>query len=121
MSKTLQYAVAIVVAVLVAVVIGGGLALRGDNDGLSGQVSAQTAQIRALTAQEQALKTQEQALKSEYISLSSQVSGLNQPSDPLSAYNDICQVPLQNQGTGATQTYYYPCTNVAQTTPEPGN
>lgn len=53
--------------------------------------------------------------------LQGKVSGLTVPSDPLAAYNQICSNPnVQNQATGATQTYWYPCTNNAQTIPLPG-
>lgn len=52
-------------------------------------------------------------------SLSGQLSNLTKPSDPLGSYNLICTSQNTNQ-FGYTQTYYYPCTNVAQTTPQPG-
>jgi hypothetical protein len=44
-------------------------------------------------------------------SLSSQLANLNQPTDPLSAYNQICRINDVNSTTGLYQTYYYPCTN----------
>ena len=57
------------------------------------------------------------ALQNSVATLIGQVSN---PVDPLSAYTDICNVQADNGQTGITQTYYYPCTNQAQTTPQPG-
>ena len=53
--------------------------------------------------------------------LSDQVATLNVPTDPLSAYNDVCNQDMTNNSTGVTQTYWFPCTNQAQTIPQPGN
>jgi len=49
-----------------------------------------------------------------------QMAGLSQPTDPLSAYNQICNQQFTNDATGITQTYYLPCTNQATTIPQPG-
>jgi hypothetical protein len=49
------------------------------------------------------------------------VGSLTSPSDPLSSYNDICNQQMLNDNTGNDQTYYFPCTNSAVTTPQPGN
>jgi type II secretory pathway pseudopilin PulG len=49
-----------------------------------------------------------------------QVGSISQPSDPLSAYNQICNQQMTNGSTGANQTFYFPCTNSAQTIPQPG-
>ena len=43
------------------------------------------------------------------------------PTDPLANYTDVCNTQATNGSTGVTQTYYYPCTNEAQTIPQPGN
>ena len=48
-----------------------------------------------------------------------QMSQLSNPSDPLSAYNQVCQDNnMTNTSTGITQTYYYPCTS--RFIPQPG-
>jgi hypothetical protein len=50
--------------------------------------------------------------------LNGQVGSLNQPNNPLSAWNAICNQGLQNSQTQQRQTYYFPCTNSAHTVPE---
>ena len=57
------------------------------------------------------------ALQNSVATLLGEVSN---PADPLSAYTDVCTAQNQNDATGVTQTYWYPCTNQAQTTPQPG-
>jgi hypothetical protein len=64
---------------------------------------------------------QVQQLTQQVQQLQKQVSSLTVPSDPLAAYTDICHSEFTNGSTGALQTYYYPCTNVVQTIPQPGN
>ena len=81
---------------------------------MSDQISNQNGQVARLHG----LLTREQA---EITYLSNQVTTLNMPSDPLSAYNDICNQQMTNSNSGITQTYYFPCTNSAQTIPQPGN
>jgi cell division protein FtsB len=76
---------------------------------------------RQLTVQSQSYTRQVRQLRSEVTSLSAQVSAINIPTDPLSAYNDICNQQETNNNTGVTQTYYFPCTNNAETIPQPGN
>ena len=44
---------------------------------------------------------------------------VSNPADPLSAYTDVCNEQA-NDSIGGTETYYFPCTNQAQTTPQPG-
>jgi predicted PurR-regulated permease PerM len=84
---------------------------------------------QANTSLRQQVADQQSALSSEgtqttqeqesITSLTTKVDGLTQPSDPLSAYISICNMPLVNDATGVEQTYYFPCTNVVQTIPEP--
>lgn len=60
-------------------------------------------------------------LQSRISNLDNQMSGLTMPSDPLASYNMVCSTSnVLNQGTGNYQTFWYPCTNQAQTTPQPG-
>jgi hypothetical protein len=49
-----------------------------------------------------------------------EASQVSQPTDPLSAYNQVCSQPLTDSLTGVTSTWYLPCTNSAQTIPQPG-
>jgi hypothetical protein len=81
----------------------------------------QASQLRAtVTAQHHQLATlnsQLSNLDSVVNGLSNQVGGLTS----LSAYNDVCNQPITNDATGNVQTYYFPCTNQATTTPQPGN
>ena len=60
-------------------------------------------------------------LRSQIGNLSAKVAGLSVPTDPLANYTDVCNTQATNGSTGVTQTYYYPCTNEAQTIPQPGN
>jgi hypothetical protein len=85
--------------------------VHGQLDQLRGQEakarSAAQSQMREVTAAE--------------IATATQLDGLTQPTDPLASYDQICTVQEQNGTTGVDQTYYYPCTNSAQTIPQPGN
>jgi hypothetical protein len=84
---------------------------------------------QANTSLRQQVADQQSALSSEgtqttqeqesITSLTTKVDGLTEPSDPLSAYIDICNMDMTNQATGDLQLYYFPCTNVVQTIPEP--
>jgi hypothetical protein len=78
-------------------------------------------QLDQLRGQEAKAKAAVQQLNAAEIATATQLDGLTQPTDPLSAYDQICQVQEQNGTTGVDQTYYYPCTNSAQTIPQPGN
>ena len=49
------------------------------------------------------------------------LGSLTTPQDPLSAYDDICNTQAVSSTTGLTQTYWYPCTDSAETIPQPGN
>ena len=97
--------------ILAASAVVGLVIMHGQLDQLRGQEAkargVAQSQIRQLTAAE--------------IATATQLDGLTQPTDPLSSYDQICQVQLQNSTTGVTQTFYYPCTNSAQTIPQPGN
>jgi hypothetical protein len=59
-------------------------------------------------------------LENQVASLQNKMTSLTVPTDPLSAYNQICNQQFTNGQTGVTQTYYLPCTNSAQTIPQPG-
>ena len=87
---------------------------------LQREVSQLTTQMQGAQATAQRDDSLIQEQSSQISSLSNTVSGLSQPSDPLSAYNQICTAQATNSTTGITQTYYYPCTNQATTTPQPG-
>lgn len=85
------------------------------------RTDGQAVQVARLDRQ---LRTAQTALSQEATrtdNLSEEMDGLTQPSDPLAAYNDICNQDFTNGTTGVDQTYYFPCTNNAQTIPQPGN
>ena len=67
------------------------------------------------------LERQLAADRQQVTGLQSQLAQFTQPSDPLSAYNDVCDQPMTDNQNDLTQTYYFPCTNSAQTIPQPGN
>lgn len=79
------------------------------------------ARVTRTQSQVTKLRLQNRSLQIEITGLDSEIGSLTVPTDPLSAYTDICNVQLTNGTTGALQTYYYPCTNSAQTIPQPGN
>jgi len=89
--------------------------------------SSQLAQAkRQLSTQQQQMSQQvDQQIEIQQqriTNLNSEVSGLNVPTDPLANYNQVCSNPdVENDSTGQTQTYWYPCTNNAQTIPQPGS
>lgn len=92
---------------------------------ITGQQSAEISRIRAQQKAQAATISTWQAdvsgLAAQVAKVSTQVGSLTVPQDPLSAYNDICNVQLTNTATDLVQTYYYPCTNSAETIPQPGN
>jgi type II secretory pathway pseudopilin PulG len=68
-------------------------------------------QITQLRGQLSAATQQIQSERSEYERLRGKVADLNVPTDPLSAYNQVCNQDNTDSNTGVTQLYYYPCTN----------
>jgi hypothetical protein len=90
--------------------------------GLSSSKS-QVAQLQSQMRQQHRLIQRQNSVIQEQgteISTLNATSG-SAPSDPLSAYSDICNEQFTNQQTGVSQTYYLPCTNNAQTIPQPGD
>lgn len=79
--------------------------------------SYRSAATSALSADNAEIKS----LRTTVGGLSSQVQNLNVPSDPLSAYNEVCTNSDVQTSNGGSETVYYPCTNQAQTTPQPGD
>jgi hypothetical protein len=104
------------IAVAVIAVLALALGTAGTVYGITeaGTAAAQARQIRHDRA---LLRSMGQRVSS----LETQVANLNVPTDPLSAYNYVCNQDMTNQSTGVTQTYWFPCTNQAQTIPQPGN
>jgi hypothetical protein len=90
-------------------------AIDQQNHTISGLQAKVTAQRAEVTAQRAELKTIDSSVATLLANSGSQ------PTDPLSAYTDICNTQDTNDATGVTQTYYYPCTNNATTIPQPGN
>jgi hypothetical protein len=92
-------------------------------------LAAFTALGFALVAQNSvtALRHENAKLTQQIGGMSGQIAGLRNematltvPTDPLSAYNEVCSANLTNDETGITSTYWYPCTDQAQTIPQPG-
>jgi hypothetical protein len=82
---------------------------------------AQITQLRSRLAQAHTTQARaERIMTGQLHSLSHTVNAINVPTDPLSAYSDICNQQMTNQDSGADQTYWFPCTNQAQTIPQPG-
>ena len=104
------------IAVAVVAVLALALGTAGTAYGFTeaGKAAAQARQIRHDEALLRSLSQQETAL-------GNQLAALTVPTDPLSAYNDVCSQDMTNGTTGVTQTYWFPCTNSAQTIPQPGS
>ncbi|HWE55814.1 MAG TPA: hypothetical protein VG435_09885 [Acidimicrobiales bacterium] len=125
-----QIIVTIVLVVLVGVVAFGAYSLvqaHSDITALQRQNNQDRSQVAATASSLATLKTQVSQdagqlsnIQESVTSLTSQVGAISKPSDPLSAYNQICDSTFQNSTTDLEQLYYYPCTNVVQTTPLPG-
>ena len=98
--------------------IGGGLL--AVNASASSTRRQLTRQVTVLDRQVTVLDRQLAAEHRQIINLTNQVGVLNVPSDPLSAYNSVCNQPMTTPA-GLTETYWFPCTNSAQTIPQPGN
>jgi hypothetical protein len=115
-AVTAGLCVLLAAAVAFAVITASGLsAAHRDNARLRAQVSV-------LTQIQTGQSAQLAGLRRDVADLQGKVSGLTVPTDPLSAYDQICDMPnVTNQTTGVTQTYWFPCTNNAQTIPQPGN
>lgn len=117
MAKNIIRIVTAVAAVTVFVLIG----VLGYNSSQQSATNSRLQQeVGAYKAKVGDLSSQVSDLSSQVGDLSSQVGSLNAPTDPLSAYNFICNMPLTN-ADGGTTTYYFPCTNNVQTIPQPGN
>ena len=74
-------------------------------------------QIRTLRQQLSQLQAKESA---DYNQAMTAVGSLTPPTDPLTAYNQVCSTTATGEETGITSTYWYPCTDQAQTIPQPG-
>lgn len=97
------------------------LTLKGNVDSQIGNLQHQNASLQAQNASLQAqLNAQVQQESKDYANVEAKMGTLSTPSDPLAAYNEICNTQATNDSTGVTQTYYYPCTDNAQTIPQPG-
>ncbi len=44
-------------------------------------------------------------------SVANLIGQVQNPSNPLAAYTEVCSTTATNTSTGVDQTYYYPCTN----------
>jgi uncharacterized protein YlxW (UPF0749 family) len=78
-------------------------------------------QVASLKSSEASLSKEVSGEQSAISQLQTSVAGITVPTDPLSAYSDICNSDMTNQSTGINQTYYYPCTNNVETIPQSGS
>lgn len=112
MGRTIGLVAALAFVIAVAVV--GGVVLHGQSQDIARQSREITAQARTISGQTK-----------DVTRLEGQVAGLlgdvQNPSDPLANYNQVCNQQMQNGTTGVDQLFYFPCTDSAQTTPQPGN
>jgi hypothetical protein len=95
----------------------------GITTGVIGMTSADHAQSQVKTDERQitTLQNNLSATDSRLNSIDEQVSGLTTPTDPLGNYDQVCWNNNVTTTSGQTETVYYPCTNNAQTIPQPGN
>lgn len=101
----------IVISVLSGLILALGIALGVVTSGMNDQISNQTQLISRQSSQ---LSRQSILISSDESSIGDmqeQLNHLNIPTDPLSAYNAVCNSDLMNTQTGVTQLYYFPCTN----------
>jgi hypothetical protein len=109
-----------VVCALAAAAFSLSLTLKGSLDGQIGNLQRQNASLQAQNARLQTqLDGQVQQESKDYANMQAKMGSLSTPSDPLSSYNEICNTQATDN-SGVTQTYWYPCTNNAQTIPQPG-
>jgi type II secretory pathway pseudopilin PulG len=107
-----------IVLVIIALALAAAAAAYGGIE--HGRVAGQARQISQEQRAEARLAREVRTVQMNYGNLQSKVASISQPTDPLSAYDDICNQQMQNSNTGSEQTYYFPCTNNAETIPEPG-
>jgi hypothetical protein len=112
MGRTIGLVAALAFVIAVAVV--GGVVLHGQSADIARQSREITTQAKTISGQTKDISR-----------LEGNVAGLlgdvQNPSDPLANYTQVCNQTMQNGTTGVDQLFYFPCTNSAQTTPQPGN
>ena len=79
-----------------------------------------SAQVARLSREDTSLRQGLAALQQRESAVEGQLSTLTIPDDPLSAYNQLCSTTATGEESGVTSTYWYPCTDQAQTIPQPG-
>lgn len=108
-----------IAAIIVAAGLGGAVLAVNNVD------SSRTTQLQHRMAQLQVQVTESHRLVHE---LTGMVNNLNLPSDPLSAYNQECALngssltwlPSADVSNASNATLWFPCTDSASTTPQPG-
>ena len=108
----------VIACAALAAVLGSGIAFAFTETSQVRQLDAQVAQLHRDHQEDTAKLTE---MGASIGSIDARVAGLSNPVDPLSAYTDTCNAQLTNNATDVMQTYYYPCTNSAQTIPQPGS
>jgi hypothetical protein len=101
-------------AFVIAVAVAGGLVLHSQSEDITKQSREITTQARTISGQTKDISRLEG-------NVASLIGAVQNPTDPLANYNQVCNQQMQNGTTGVDQLFYFPCTNQAQTTPQPGN
>jgi hypothetical protein len=98
------------------------LTLKGTLDGQIGNLQRENASLQGENAGLQSqLNSQVQQESKDFSTMEAKLGTLSTPADPLSAYNQICSGDQTNNSTGSTSLYYWPCTDSAETIPQPGS
>jgi hypothetical protein len=98
------------------------LTLKGTLDGQIGNLQRQNASLQSQNTSLQAqINAQVQQESKDYLNMEAKLGTLSTPTDPLSAYNQICSGDQTSNSTGNTSLYYWPCTDSAETIPQPGS
>jgi hypothetical protein len=116
-----KYILTAIGVLVIAIIITSMVIMNNKIDSLQTKTTKEQAEITSLQQQQKQSGSEFTTIENTLGSLNRTVMGLSDPVDPLSAYTDICNVQLDNGATGIQQTYYYPCTNNAETIPQPGN
>lgn len=100
----------IVVSVLAGFILVLGVALGVVTNGMGDQIGNQNQMIYRLGNQVSSDSSQMSLDENTITDLQNKVSNLNTPTDPLSSYNQICNIDGTNN-QGVPLIYYYPCTS----------
>jgi hypothetical protein len=116
-----KYVVSIVCVALGAAMAGAIIAALVQMSSQSREISILQSKDSQLSSQLSSVNGQLSTTDGNLAKLSLNMSKLANPSDPLAAYDEVCNTTVYSELSGSNETVYYPCTNQAQTIPQPGN